>query len=82
MKKQFQNLNLNYLSAIFLASLFGTLSLTVLLQNVTEPGEPVSLMARIVITFVAIVIFATVVWTTFYIVVPEYRPMLRRLLHK
>jgi hypothetical protein len=82
MKKQFQNLNLNYLSAIFLASMFGSLSMTIFLQNVTESGQPVSLIARIVITFAAIVIFAAVVWTTFYVVVPEYRPTLRRLIRK
>lgn len=82
MKKHLQNLNLNYLSAVFLASLFGSLSVTALLQWLTTPGQPVSVLARTAITLAAIILFAAIVWTTFYIVVPEYRPALRRLLRK
>lgn len=82
MKKQFQNVNLNYLSAVFLSSMLGSLSVTALMQQLTEPGESLSFIARAGITLIAIVLFAAVVGTTFYIVVPEFRPILRRLFRK
>ena len=80
MKKQFQQLNLNHLVAVFLASMFGSLSLTALLQYATEPGAPLALDLRIALTVAGIVLYAAVVWLTFYLIVPEYRPALLRIM--
>lgn len=79
MKKLFQNLNLNQLAAVFLASLLGSLSLTALIHFATEPGVPLALEARIALTLVGIAVYAAVVWLTFYVMVPEARPALRRI---
>ena len=83
MKKQLQQLNLNHLLAVFLASMFGSLSLTALLQYATQPGTMLALDVRIALTLVGIAIYAAVVWLTFYLLVPEYRPALLRIVgHK
>lgn len=80
MKKLLQNLNFNQLLGVFLASMFGSVSLTALLQYAIEPGAPLTLDARIALTIVGIVVYAAVVWITFYVTVPEYRPALRRII--
>lgn len=83
MKKQLQQLNLNHLVAVFLASMFGSLSLTALLQYAIEPGTALALDVRIALTLVGMAVYAAVVWLTFYLLVPEYRPALLRIVgHK
>ncbi len=83
MKKQLKQFNLNHLTAVFLASMFGSLSLTSLLTYSTEPGAPLPLDERIALTLIAIVVYATIVWFTFYLLIPEYRPALLRIVrHK
>lgn len=79
MKKQLQDLNLQYLGAIFLASMLGSLSLTALLQLAVEPGVPLALEARIALTLAGLVVYAAVLWLTFYIMIPDARPALRRI---
>lgn len=79
MKRLLQNVNLNQLAAVFLASMLGSLSLTALLHFSTEPGMPLALEARIALTLAGIVVYAAVVWLTFYVMVPEARPALRRI---
>jgi hypothetical protein len=80
MRKYLQNLNVNHLAAVFLASMLGSLSLTALLNSATEPGAPLALETRIALTLVAVLVYATIVWLTFYLIVPEYRPALRRII--
>ncbi len=80
MKKLLENLNFNQLIGVFLASMFGSLCLTGLLQYAVEPGAPLTLDARIALTIVGVVVYAAVVWITFYVTVPEYRPALRRII--
>lgn len=80
MKKLLQNLNFNHLLGVFLASMFGSLCLTGMLQFATEPGVALALETRIALTLAGIAVYAAVVWITFYVTVPEYRPALRRIL--
>lgn len=80
MKKYFKNLNVNHLTAVFLASMFGSLSLTALLNSAIEPGAALPIDARIALTLMAVVTYAAIVWLTFYLIVPEYRPALRRII--
>lgn len=80
MKKLMEKLNFNHLLGVFLASMFGSLCLTGLLQHAVEPGVPVALETRIALTLVGIAVYAAVVWITFYVTVPEYRPALRRII--
>lgn len=79
MKKLLQDLDIHYLGAVFLASMLGSVSLTTLLQFSTEPGAPLALEARIALTLAGIVLYAVVVWLTFYVMVPDARPALRRI---
>lgn len=67
------------LIAIFLASMFGSLVLTLLLTHAVEPGVPLPLLERVLLTAAAVLAYAMVVWLTFYIVVPQWRPALRSL---
>lgn len=80
MKKLLQDLDLHYLGAVFLASMLGSVSLTTLLQFSTEPGAPLTLEARIALTLAGLVLYAVVVWLTFYVMVPDARPALRRII--
>ena len=59
--------------------MFGSLVLTLMVKLAIEPGAPVSLGDRVLFTAEAIIIYASIVWTTFYVVVPQYRPALLRL---
>jgi hypothetical protein len=78
-KKKLQNLQLGQLTAIFLASMLGSLLLTVMLRSTVEPGVPVALPVRILVTVTAIVVYASIVWTTFFFLLPRYRPALLRI---
>jgi hypothetical protein len=77
--KRLHNLHVEYLVAVFLASMFGSLILTLLMSHAVEPGVPLPLLPRVLLTAAAMVIYAMVVWLTFYIVVPQWRPALRNL---
>lgn len=79
LKKQLQNLQLDQLAAIFVASLLGSLLLTVMLRSTVEPGVPMPLLARILVTVAAVVVYASIVWTTFFFLMPKYRPALLRI---
>lgn len=79
LKKQLQNLQLDQLTAIFVASMLGSLLLTVMLRSTVEPGVPVPVLVRIAVTLVAIVVYASIVWTTFFFLMPRYRPALLRI---
>ncbi len=80
MKKPFRKINLNQLAAVFLASMFGSISLTAMMQHANEPGAQLALDVRIGLTFVGIVVYAAIVWLTFFLLVPEYRPALLRII--
>jgi len=79
MKKQLKELNLNQLAAVFLASMMGSLCLTALMQYAIAPGLPLALDERIALTLAGILVYTAIVGLTFYIMVPEYRPALRRI---
>jgi hypothetical protein len=78
-KKQLQSLKFDQLTAVFLASMFGSLMLSVMLNSAIEPGVPLPLSSRVLLTAAAIIVYASVVWTTFYFLVPKYRPALLRI---
>lgn len=82
LRKQFQNLKVDQLTAVFLASMFGSLVLTLMVRWAIEPGAPVSLLSRLLFTVEAIIIYGSIVWTTFYVVVPKYRPALLRIVQR
>ena len=82
MKKHLESINVNHLCAVFVASMLGSLSLTALLQYATKPGVPLTLDARIGLTLAGVIVYAAVVWLTFYLIVPEYRSALRRIVGK
>ena len=67
------------LIAVFLASLLGSLVLTLLMSHAVEPGVPLSLLERLLLTAGGVLAYAMIVWLTFYIVVPQWRPALRSL---
>jgi hypothetical protein len=79
--KKSPGLHPEYIVAIFLASMFGSLILTLLMSHAVEPGVPLPLLPRVLLTAAAIIIYAVVVWLTFYIVVPQWRPALRGLVN-
>jgi hypothetical protein len=79
LKKQLQSLKVDQLTAVFLASMFGSLMLTVMLNSAIEPGAPLPLLSRVLLTAAAVIVYASIVWTTFYFVVPKYRPALLRI---
>lgn len=79
LKKQFKNLKTDQLVAIFLASMFGSLLLTVMLTSAVEPGMPLPWWSRLLVTGAAVVVYASIVWTTFFFLVPKYRPALLRI---
>ena len=72
-------MQLDQLAAIFIASMLGSLLLTVMLRSTVEPGIPMPLVARILVTVTAIVVYASIVWTTFFFLMPRYRPALLRI---
>lgn len=74
-----RNLHLEQVAAIFLASMFGSLTLTLLMSETVQPGVPLPLLPRVLLTAAAVVIYAMIVWLTFYIVVPQWRPALRSI---
>lgn len=80
--EKLHSLHLDQYAAIFLASMFGSLTLTLLMGEVVRAGVPLPLLARVLLTVGAIVIYAMVVWLTFYIVVPQWRPVLRNLFNR
>lgn len=80
MKKLLQQLDFRFLSAVFLASAFSSMTLTAFLNVATQPGEALTLSARILLTAAGVALYAIVVWLTFYLVLPDYRPALRRIL--
>lgn len=82
MKKQLQQLDFRFLTAVFLASTFGSMSLTGFLTYATQPGAALTLSMRILLTIAGIVLYAVVLWLTFYLVLPEYRPALRHILSR
>ena len=67
------------LIAIFLASMFGSLVLTLLMGHAVQPGVPLPLLERLLLTAAGVFAYAMIVWLTFYIVVPQWRPALRSL---
>jgi len=67
------------LIAVFLASLLGSLVLTLLMSHAVEPGVPLYLLERLLLTAGGVLAYAMIVWLTFYIVVPQWRPALRSL---
>ena len=82
MKEKIQNLNMNHLAAVFLASMLGSLCITTMLHLATQPGVPLSVSARVLLTAVGVILYAVIVWSTFYFIVPEYRPALRSIVRK
>ena len=79
MREKLQKLNLHHLCAVFLASMLGSLSLTALVYVATEPGAPLAAEARVALTLAGVAVYAAVVWLTFYVMLPEARPALRRI---
>lgn len=77
--EKLHSLHLDQYAAIFLASMFGSLTLSLLMEYTVQPGVPLPLLPRILLTAGAIVIYAMIVWLTFYIVVPQWRPALRNI---
>ena len=82
MKMKLDNLNVNHLLAVFLASMLGSLCLTIVLHGATKPGEPLPVLARLLVTLAGVLVYAVIVWCTFYFVVPEYRPALRNIVRR
>jgi hypothetical protein len=77
--KKLRDLQLNHLLGVFLASMFGSITLSALFNYAVEPGMPLALLPRIALTAAAMVIYAAVAWLTFYLVVPDSRTALLNL---
>ena len=70
----------NRLLASFLASLFGSVGTTAFLLWVTSDLREAVLLDRLILTFIGIFVYGSIVWVTFYIVYPESRPALKRII--